>query len=97
VAATAWAAATVLRRVPATQPARLRPVALLTVTTGMAVATVAALIWGLRVHTAGPTSDHGFLATPFVPSWIAVVVALAAATTMAALAARRECWSARTH
>jgi hypothetical protein len=93
VAATAWAAATVLRRVPAAQPARLRPVAVMTVAGSMAIATVAALIWGLRVHSGDPAAfrgDHGILATPFAPSWIAVVVALAAATALAALAGRRQ-------
>jgi hypothetical protein len=89
VAATAWAAATVLRRVPAARPAPPRPVAMMTVAVGMAVATVAALIWGLQVRSGDPAGfrgDHGILATPFVPSWIAVVVALATATALAALA-----------
>jgi hypothetical protein len=93
VAATAWAAATVLRRVPAVLPPRLRPAAVMTVATGMAVATVAALIWGLRVHAAQPAvfrGDYGLLATPFVPSWLAVVLALAAATVLAGLSARRH-------
>jgi hypothetical protein len=93
VAATAWAAATVLRRMPVAQPVRLRPVAVMTLAGGMAVASVAALIWGLRVRSGDPAGfrgDHGILATPFVPSWIAVVVALAAATVLAALAGRRQ-------
>jgi hypothetical protein len=91
VAATAWAAATVLRRVPAAQPARLRMSAVVAVAGGMAVATVAALIWGLQVRSAaGFRADQGLLATPFVPSWIAVVVALATATVLAALAGRRR-------
>lgn len=92
VAATAWAAATVLRRVPPAQPSRLRPPALMAVAAGMALATVAAVIWGLQVRSADPAGfrgDHGFLATPFVPSWIAVIVALAAATGLAAVAGRR--------
>jgi drug/metabolite transporter (DMT)-like permease len=89
VAATAWAASTVLRRVPATQPARLRPVALLVLAAGMAVTTVVALIWGLRV----PTEFHGaegILATPFAPSWIGVVALMAAATVLATTAGRRQ-------
>jgi hypothetical protein len=93
VAATAWAAATVLRRVPTAQPARLRPVAMMTVAVGMAVATVAAVIWGLQVRSGEPAwfgDDQGILATPFVPSWIAVVVALATATALATLAGRRQ-------
>lgn len=93
VAMTAWAAATVLRRVPAVQPARLRLSAMMAVAGGMAVATVAALIWGLQVRSGDPTwfrGDQGILASPFAPSWIAVVVALAAATVLAALAGRRQ-------
>jgi hypothetical protein len=86
VAATAWAAATVLRRVPAAQPARLRPVAIVAVAGGMAVATVAALIWGLRVRS----GEQGILATPFIPSWIGLTVALAAATVLAVRAGRRQ-------
>jgi hypothetical protein len=93
VAATAWAATVVLRRLPAEPPARLRPVALAVVTVGMAVTTVAALIWGLRVHTGDPTGfrgDNGLLATPFVPSWIVIVVLMATATGLAATASRRQ-------
>jgi hypothetical protein len=89
VAATAWAAATVLRRLPVARPTRLRPVALTTVAAGMAAATVAAVIWGLRVRSGSP-GPHGILATPFVPSWIGVVLGLAAATLLAVLADRRE-------
>jgi hypothetical protein len=93
VAATAWAASTVLRRVPAAQPARLRLFAVMAVAAGMAVATVAALIWGLQIRSGDPTwfrGDQGILATPFVSSWIVVVVALATATVLAALAGRRQ-------
>jgi len=93
VAATAWTAATVLRRTPADQPTRLRPVALVVVAAGMAVTTVLALIWGLRVQTSDPTvfhGDHGILATPFVPSWLAAVVLMAAATVLATMAGRRQ-------
>jgi hypothetical protein len=98
VAATAWAAATVLRRVPANQPRRLRPAALLTVAVGMAVATVAAVAWGLRLRSGDPAAfggDHGILASPFVPSWVAVVAGLAAATVLAGIAGRRQLAAAR--
>jgi hypothetical protein len=87
VAATAWAADTVLRRVPAEQPPRLRPVALLTLAAGMGLATLAALIWGLQVRSHG---GLGFLATPFLPSWLGIVVALGAATVLAGTAGRRQ-------
>jgi hypothetical protein len=93
VAATAWAAARVLRRVPAAQPARLRLFAVMAVAAGMAVATVAALIWGLQVRSGDPAwfrGDQGILATPFVSSWIVIVVALATATVLAAFAGRRQ-------
>lgn len=93
VVATAWAAALVLRRVPGAPPARLRPLAFTAVAAGMAVAAVAALIWGLQVRSADPArfrGHQGILATPFVPSWIAVVAALGAATVLTALAARRQ-------
>jgi len=79
VAATAWAAARGLRRVRAEQPARLRPTASITVAGAMAVATIAAVIWGLRIRSLDPDTyrgAHGILATPFPPSWIAVVAAL---------------------
>jgi hypothetical protein len=90
VAATAWSAATLLRRAPAPRPARLLTAALLTVAAGMAVATVAALLWGLRTRSADPAGVEGFLTTPFLPSWIAVVAALAVATTLAAQAGHRQ-------
>lgn len=96
VAATAWVAAMVLRRVPASGSARLRGVAVMTLAAGMAVATVAALIWGLRLRSGDPawfTGDNGILATPFPASWITVVAALAIATALAGVAARRE-WAA---
>jgi hypothetical protein len=88
VAVTAWAAAHVLRRAPGAQRARLRRLAVPVVAVGMAVATAAAFIWGLQVRSG--SGDQGFLATAFVPSWIAVVTALAAATVLAALAGRRH-------
>jgi predicted membrane protein len=93
VAATAWAAAIVLNRVPATPPAGLRSAALLAVAAGMAVTTVAALIWGLQVHADDPVgfrSDHGVLATPLVPSWILAVLLMAVASGLAVNAGRRQ-------
>ncbi|WP_030442416.1 hypothetical protein [Actinoplanes subtropicus] len=87
VAATAWAADTVLRRVPASPPRRLRPVALTVLAAGMGLATVAALVWGLQVRSRGAA---GFLATPFLPSWLGLVLALGAATALAGLADRRQ-------
>lgn len=98
VAATAWAAATVLRRVPAHPPALLRPAASAVTAGGMAVATIAALIWGIRIHSGNPDvfrTDHGILATSFAPSWIAVTVALVAATVLAGRAARHQAGAAR--
>jgi hypothetical protein len=89
VAATAWAAVVVLARVPAPQPARLRPVATTTAAAGMAVATIAAVVWGLQVRST--VGDHGgLLATPFVPSWIGVVAAFAVATLLATQSSRRQ-------
>jgi len=93
VAATAWAACEILRRVPTAPPARLRRVALITIPAAMAVATVSAVVWGLQVRSADPagfSGDHGLLATSFVISWIGVVAALAAATVLASLASRRR-------
>ena len=93
VAATAWAAATMLRRTPGIGPARLRPVSLSVLAGGMAVATIACAAWGASVLAAAPSwvpSRAGILATPFVPSWIAIVVAMAAATALAVLAAHRR-------
>lgn len=89
VAATAWAAAVVLARVPAPQPVRLRPLATLVVAAGMAVATIAAVVWGLQVRSTAGAHD-GILATPFVPSWIGVLVAFATATVLAAASSRRQ-------
>jgi hypothetical protein len=93
VAATAWAADAVLRRVPADQPTRLRPAALVVLASAMGVVTVVALVWGLRVRTSEPSvfhGDQGILATPFVPSWIATVVLMGAATVLATIAGRRQ-------
>lgn len=62
------------------------------VATGMAVAAAAA-IWGLQFRLADPAgfrSDGGLLATPFAPDWVAVVVALAAAASLATLGGIRE-------
>jgi hypothetical protein len=93
VAATAWAVATLVRRVPAARSARLRPVAVTTTAVGMAVATLTAVAWGLPLRSVDPSAlhgNHGILATPFVPSWIAVVAAFATATALATTAARRQ-------
>jgi hypothetical protein len=60
---------------------------------GMTSATVAALIWGLRIRSAdaaGFRGHQGLLATPFVPSWVTILVALAAASALSGLAARRQ-------
>ncbi|TQS43362.1 hypothetical protein [Cryptosporangium phraense] len=92
VATTAWAAVTVLRRVPSTEPAWLRTAALTTVAGGMAAATVAGLAWGLEQSRA---DDGGILATPFLPSWAAVVLALGTATGLAGRAASRQLSRAR--
>jgi hypothetical protein len=93
MAASAWAAATVLDRLPAAAPAGLRRTALLTVAAAMAVTTVVATIWGLQIHAHDPAAlraDDGILATPFVPSWIATVVLMATAAVLAANAGRRQ-------
>jgi hypothetical protein len=93
LAATAWAAATVLRRVPVAEPPRLRPFAVTTMAAAMALATLATLVWGLGVRSADPAGfrgHHGLLATPFVSSWIVVLIALAAASALTGLAARRR-------
>jgi len=93
VAATAWAAARVLQGLPAAQPRRLRPVAMSVMAGGMAVATAAAGVWGLQVRYSDPSrfrGDQGILATPFVSSWLAVVVALTISAVVTALATRRQ-------
>jgi hypothetical protein len=98
VAATAWAVTEVLSRVPVPPPTRLRPVALNTVAAGMAVATVAAAMWGVQVRSGDPEifhGDHGILATPFVGSWVAVVAALSASTVLASLSTARRRTAAR--
>jgi uncharacterized membrane protein len=87
VVATAWAAGEVLHRVPAALPARVAKVVLGAVAAGMAVATVAAVVWGLQIHSG---ADGGFLATPFVYSWIATAVVLAISTGLAARAAGEQ-------
>jgi len=81
VGATAWAASAALRRAPVASGAAIRVVA----AAGMGLATIAALAWGLQVRSLG---GSGFLAGPFLPSWIGVVVALAAATALAGSSAR---------
>jgi len=83
VAATAGAASAALRRAPVASSEAIRVVA----AAGMGVATVAALAWGLQVRSG---SAAGFLAGPFLPSWIGVVAGLGAATALAASSARRR-------
>ncbi|WP_410812867.1 hypothetical protein [Micromonospora sp. 067-2] len=64
----------------------------MTVVAGMAVATVAAVLWGLQVRFDDPAvfrGDHGILASPFVVSWLAVTLALATSTGVAALTTHR--------
>jgi hypothetical protein len=94
LAATAWAATKVLQKVPFAGPDRLRPSAVTAMVVGMAGATVAVLVWGLRVRTTDTavfhSSNQGLVATPFMASWIAVLIALAAASALTALAARRH-------
>jgi hypothetical protein len=86
VAATAWAAASVLGRVDA-GPTRWQPTLMALLTLGMGVGTVACLSWGLAVRAADPggfAARDGLLATPFLPSWILIIVLMAAATALAA-------------
>lgn len=93
VAATAWAANTVLARVPAPGPPRLRPLSLRVVAAGMAATTLATGGWGLAVHAAHlDTTGAGLIATPLWPSWLAATAVMAAATVLAVRAA----WS-QTH
>jgi xanthine dehydrogenase YagS FAD-binding subunit len=92
LAATAWAATRVLQRVPVAGPDRLRPVAVTAMTVAMACATIAVLVWGLRVRTADAAAfdgDQGLVATPFLSSWIAILLPLCAATVLSGIAARR--------
>lgn len=93
VAATAWAASTVLRRVPAEQPPGLRRTALAVLAVGMGATTVLAVLWGLLVHAHDPsafTGDQGLVATPFVPSWLGTVALMAGAAVLAGVASRRQ-------
>ena len=93
LAATAWAATRVLQRVPVAGTGRLRSSAVTAMAIGMAGATVAVLVWGLRVRTTDPAvfhSSQGLLATSFTFSWIAVVIALCAASVLSAVAARHH-------
>jgi hypothetical protein len=93
VAAIAWAATVVLRRVPAPGAARLRAVALAALAVGMAVSTAACLAWGLILRTADPAgfaAHDGILATPFLPGWILTVVLMATATGLAVNASRGQ-------
>ena len=94
VAATAWSAGTVLRRVPADLAPRLRPLTLGVLAAAMAATTLACLAWGLAVHAADPTgfTSHtdGLFATPFTPSWAATIILMATATAFAAKASLRQ-------
>ncbi len=93
VAATAWAVSTVVARVPATASPRLRRAAIRALAAAMAATTAAAIVWGIAVHAADPSrfaSRDGILASPFIPSWIAILVIMAVATALSVRAARRE-------
>jgi hypothetical protein len=94
VAATAWSASTVLRRVPADSPPRLRPLSLRVLAVGMAATTLACLSWGLAVHSADPSGfssrTDGLFARPFEPSWIVMLVLMAVAATIASVADVRQ-------
>jgi hypothetical protein len=93
LAATAWAATRVLQRVPVAGPDRLRPVAVTAMAVAMAGATIAVLVWGLRIRTtdvAAFDGNQGLVATPFVSSWIAVLIALCTASVLSGIAARRH-------
>jgi hypothetical protein len=93
VAATAWAANAVLRRVDVTGPPRLRRASMSVVSAGMTAATIACLVWGLTVRSANPSGfgpHNGVLASPFILSWIIVLVLMATATTLTAAATRRQ-------
>ncbi len=94
VAVVAWGAAATLRRVDEPGPDRLRPLSMTVLAAGMAATTLACLAWGIAVEhahasvTTGPSG--GLLATPFLPSWIVIVVLMAGATLLAGSAARRQ-------
>ena len=93
VAATAWAVSTVVARVPATASPRLRRAAIRALAAAMAATTAAGIVWGIAVHAADPSrfaSRDGILASPFIPSWIAILVIMAVATALSVRAARRE-------
>ncbi|WP_158273838.1 hypothetical protein [Micromonospora sp. RP3T] len=92
LAATAWAATRISRQVPVAGSDRLRTVAVTAMAVGMAGATISALVWGLRVRTVDAAvfdGGQGLVATPFIPSWIAVLSVLCAATVLSGIAARR--------
>lgn len=93
VAATAWAASTVLRRVDAPGPAGLRSITLIVVAAGMAVTTIACIGWGVAVLDTHRSGAAGLLDTPFIASWLTVTAATAAAAAVTTAAARRQ-WSA---
>ncbi len=89
----AWGAAATLRRLDEPGPARLRPVSITVLAAGMAVTTLASLAWGIAVeHAHARVSDAsgGLLATPFLPSWVAILALMTVATLLAGAAARRQ-------
>ena len=92
VAATAAAASATLRRVGVdTGSMRERTTAIYTLVAGMAATTLACLVWGLSVWSANPAgfSAHaGAVASPFVPTWLAILALMAAATVLGATAIR---------
>ncbi len=93
VAATAWTATSILRRVPQYPLRRLRVATLTVVAGAMAAATIACTVWGIALRAGDPAefnSDDGLLATSMSGSWIAITVIMAAATALAVLASRRE-------
>lgn len=93
LAATAWAATRVLHRVPVAGPDRLRLVAVPAMAVAMVSATIAVLVWGLGIRRADAAAfdgNQGLMATSFVSSWIAVSIALCAASVLSGVAARRH-------
>lgn len=87
LAATGWTAIAVFRRIPTHTPRRLRVVLVAVMTAGMAITTIACLVWGLALRS---PSYQGLLDTPLVPNWIAVLVLMAGATALAGYATRIE-------
>ena len=91
IAATAWSASSVLRRVNADRTT-WQPTLMTVLTLGMGAGTLACLAWGLALRAADPrgfTARDGLLATPFIPSWILILLAMGTATALAARTSRR--------